>query len=135
MHKKILPGLLCFLVIFTSSPACLADDNLLAASPTGSAPSPPPGLVPPPPATEPLQPPAPAEAPSPQGYGLINPSAPTAEEVFRPGQDVGPEYILNPGDELSIDDYSTGELGQPTRQSASIMPDGTITIHPLGIIR
>ncbi len=103
-----------------------------AASPPTSPPSP--VLVPPPPATVPFEAPLPAQAPSPKGTGLISPNAPTAEEVYRFPANVAPEYILGPGDILKVQDFSTGELGQAMENNLVILPDGTVNIHPIGIV-
>jgi polysaccharide export outer membrane protein len=45
-------------------------------------------------------------------------------------------YILGPGDQLVITDFSLGDLGQPFRDPAlPILPDGTINVHPIGVVK
>jgi polysaccharide export outer membrane protein len=93
----------------------------------------PPRLVPPPPAEglNPDQMPAPSPTPEPDSLShrqwLETP--PSA-----PGVDL--DYILGPGDYLTIQDYSSGEGGQPVIQTSNpILPDGTIDAHPVGIVK
>lgn len=45
------------------------------------------------------------------------------------------EYILGPGDVLSITDVTSSVDGRPTTSSAVVLPDGTASIYPIGLIR
>src|SRR5262249_46809947 len=54
--------------------------------------------------------------------------------VAIPGVDQN--YILGPGDQLLIADYSSSDTTTPILSpSAPILPDGTIDIHPVGLIK
>lgn len=44
-------------------------------------------------------------------------------------------YILGPGDVISITDMTSSIDGKPNRASAPVLPDGTASIYPIGLIR
>ncbi|HEY9870403.1 MAG TPA: SLBB domain-containing protein, partial [Candidatus Obscuribacterales bacterium] len=116
-------------------------------------PPPAPRLVEPPPAVSPagtgggpaLKPLEPAVAPSPMpdsggstpDVSGVSPDAETGVEPQRGSQwGMTDRYILGPGDQLVITDFSLGDLGQPFRDPAlPILPDGTINVHPIGVVK
>lgn len=117
------------------------------------APPPVPRLAEPPPAVSSpgaggdtaLRPVEPAPAPSPlsepagptPGAAGVSPDAQTAGQPQGVSQwGMTDRYILGPGDQLIITDFSLGDLGQPFRDPAlPILPDGTINVHPIGVVK
>ncbi|MBY0359189.1 MAG: SLBB domain-containing protein [Candidatus Obscuribacterales bacterium] len=55
-----------------------------------------------------------------------------AESDFEKSED---EYVLGPGDEITVMDPSLGIDGQPYVNTSVIGPDGMITIYPVGLIK
>ncbi len=46
-----------------------------------------------------------------------------------------PDYIIGPGDQLTVTDYSVAEKEAPTVTKVTVLPDGRISIYPIGIVR
>ncbi len=45
-------------------------------------------------------------------------------------------YILNPGDQITVADYSVKEGNQQySSQKVTILPDGTVSIYPVGVLK
>ncbi|MCC6475290.1 MAG: SLBB domain-containing protein, partial [Burkholderiales bacterium] len=103
-----------------------------------------------------LEPPQPAVAPSPSAipgdFGAaapaLQPSPPDKSEsgtgsgspgeTYLPevGPSVTPDYILGAGDVVAITDFSSGDLNTPYQATpAPILPDGTIQVHNVGVLR
>lgn len=92
----------------------------------------------------PLVPPPPAAAPS---LDLLVPIAPSTERstgkpsrvepaIAKELSDTDGQYVLGPGDTLTVTDFSSQEagMGAPTI-TAPILPDGTVTVHPIGVLK
>jgi protein involved in polysaccharide export with SLBB domain len=45
------------------------------------------------------------------------------------------DYVLGPGDQISVIDPSLGTLDTPATSINRIAPDGTVTVYPIGVIR
>lgn len=52
-----------------------------------------------------------------------------------PTQQLSHEYVLGPGDILTIIDYGVGEGERPFVQQQTIAPDGTIVVNPVGVMQ
>lgn len=118
-----------------SSPAVKDDLARPALADSGVNATPPLKLVPPPPAEAP-SPDTTAGATPPPASDAGGSSADRDSDAPPNASGVDLNYVLGPGDTLLILDYSSGDNNQPVSQPAApILPDGTIDIHPIGIIK
>jgi polysaccharide export outer membrane protein len=138
---RLRAAFLCGLTFFAN---CLVP--VLAASPSESYPDPkgniaqnsaPTGQLQATPAMELVAPP-PADAPALDGQPSPVPPVFSSPELpkLKWVPSVESSYILGPGDQLTIADYSSSDSPQPVMQPvAPILPDGTIDIHPVGLVK
>lgn len=62
----------------------------------------------------------------------LKPALPEGEAVLATDSD---EYILGAGDVLSMIDMTASADGKPVQTTAPVLPDGTASIYPIGLIK